>query len=236
MCLFRLINARVFTTAAITAGMLCLAVSDMQASTPPNVSFTATGTFSNPQVSGADTLKLAGEPFTINIVASAASKPVKSGPNWAVFSPLKMTGEVHSGLLGSTPVTVASAGASIQQALGPTDDLFETAFPVKIVGISLTINATLHLPAGTLPNQLIHPFAAVQLSPSTSRVTYSEGTTSTTLTIQSGTLTAVVVKAAETAGLLPAERDRDQAPVRYLGQPGLIMVRRKSGNAGGLDA
>jgi hypothetical protein len=46
----------------------------------PNVTYTATGTFTNPQVSGDDTLKLAGEPFTINIVAPANSVPVTARP------------------------------------------------------------------------------------------------------------------------------------------------------------
>src|SRR5271166_7114554 len=64
----------------------------------PNVYFIATGTFTSPQVSGNDTLKLAGEPFAISIVANAGSAPIKHGRNWANYSPLKMTGEVHSGL------------------------------------------------------------------------------------------------------------------------------------------
>ena len=112
----------------------------------PTVTFTATGTFSTPPVSGSDTLKLAGEPFTINIVANAGDIPIKHGPNWAVFSPLKMTGVVHSGLLGTSPINVASGGASIMQAVGPDYDPVETAFPVKVVGISLTINAQFTLP------------------------------------------------------------------------------------------
>jgi|HubBroStandDraft_1064217.scaffolds.fasta_scaffold00451_10 hypothetical protein len=160
--------------------------------TAPNVTFTAAGTFAAPQISGNDTLKLAGEPFSISIVASAGSAPVKHGPNWALFSPLNMTGEVHSGLLGPTPVDIASSGASIYQAVGPSYDPFQTGFPVKVVGISLTINAEITLPAGTLVKPLIHPFAAVALAPANTTVIYSNGTDSTTLAIASGTLVATL--------------------------------------------
>jgi hypothetical protein len=173
--------------------------------TAPNVTFIAAGTFSTPQVSGNDTLKLSGEPFAISIVANAASAPIQHGRNWALFSPFKMTGEVHSGLLGSTPVNIASTGTSIFQAVGPSYDPIQTAFPVKVVGISLTISAEFTLPPGTLPSPLIHTFAAVALGPANSTVTYSNGTDTTTLTIQSGSLIAKIASGdGQTAGVLPA--------------------------------
>jgi hypothetical protein len=156
--------------------------------TGPNVTYTASGIFSTPQVSGDDTLKLAGEPFSISIVAPAGSVPVKHGRNWAVLSPFKMTGQVHSGLLGSEPVNIASTGASIYEAVGPDSDPFETAFPVKVVGISLTIQAQFTLPADTFTKPLIHTFSPVTLSPAITTVVYSNGTDSTTLTVESGTL------------------------------------------------
>jgi hypothetical protein len=157
--------------------------------TAPNVTFTATGTFSSAPVSGPDTLKLAGEPFTIAVVASSAANPIQHGPNWALFSPLNMTGTVHSGLLGTSPIDIASAAASIFQAVGPDYDPFETGFPVKVVGISLTIDA---LPGGTLTKQLIHPFASIALSPANTTVSYSDGTNTTVLTLASGTLVATI--------------------------------------------
>jgi hypothetical protein len=103
-----------------------------------------------------------------------------------------MTGVVHSGLVGSTPVTIASGAASIQLAEGPDYDLFITAFPVKVVGISLTINARLTLPPGTLENLYIHPFSPVTLGPTTTSVVYSDGTNSTTLAFQTRSLTAEI--------------------------------------------
>ncbi len=171
----------------------CISVSALSgATTAPNVTYTASGTFANPQVSGTDTLKMAGEPFTISIVANAAAVPVKHGPNWAVYSPLKMTGQVHSGLLGPTPVSIASGAASIELTVGPSSDIFTTAFPVKVVGISLTINATITLPGGTLANQLVHPFGAVTITSKNATVIYSDGTNSTTLAIQTGTVTGTI--------------------------------------------
>jgi hypothetical protein len=168
--------------------------------TGPNVTFIASGTFATPQVSGDDTLKLAGEPFTINIVAPAGSVPVKHGPNWAVLSPFKMTGTVHSGLLGSEPINIASTGASIFEEVGPDYDPFETGFPVKVVGISLTIQAQFTLPPGTFTKPLIHPFAAVALAPGNTTVVYSNGSDSTTLTIESGSLVATLAGGGAGAG------------------------------------
>jgi hypothetical protein len=103
-----------------------------------------------------------------------------------------MTGEVHSGLLGTEPVNIASTGASIFEAVGPDYDPFETGFPVKVVGINLTIQAQFTLPAGTFTKPLIHPFGAVALDPTNTSVVYSNGTDSTTLSIASGSLVATL--------------------------------------------
>ena len=89
----------------------------------PDVTITASGTFASQCLTGADELKLAGESFTISVVINAAAVPIKHGSNVAICSPLKVTGQVHSGLLGSTPVNIASGAGSVQQAVGPTYDL-----------------------------------------------------------------------------------------------------------------
>jgi hypothetical protein len=161
--------------------------------TAPIVTFAASGTFASTPISGADTLKLAGEPFNIGIPASAASVPIKSGPIWQVFSPFKMTGIVHSGLVGTSPISIASGAASILQLMSPDYDLFETAFPVNVIGIDLTINATIYAPPGTMTTPLIHTFTEpVTLTPANATMTYSDGTASTVLAIQTGTLTATI--------------------------------------------
>jgi hypothetical protein len=160
--------------------------------TAPNVIYAASGTFASPPISGEDTLRLAGEPFSIEIVANAGSVPIQHGRNWAVLSPFKMTGIVHSGLLGATPVSISSDDASIYETIGPDYDPFETGFPVDVVGIQLTIHAQVTLPANTLVKPLIHPFAPVSLTPANATVTYSDGTNVTVLAIQVGTLGATI--------------------------------------------
>src|SRR6516164_11529325 len=68
------------------------------AATAPNVTYSATGTFSATPVSGQDVFKLAGNPFTITIVANAATVPTSHGAKWAKYTNLTMSGAVTSGL------------------------------------------------------------------------------------------------------------------------------------------
>lgn len=158
----------------------------------PNITYTASGTFGTPPLSGADTLKLAGEPFTISIVASASSAPIKHGTHWGLYSPFQMTGQVQSGLLGPNSVAIASSAASILQAVSTSYDSFQAAFPVKVVGISLTVNARIAMPPGTLTKPYLHTFAAITLAPGNATVTYSNGSVSTVLSVQTGTLAATI--------------------------------------------
>ncbi len=161
------------------------------AATAPNITYTAKGTFAATPTSGSDTLKLAGEPFTVTIVVSASTVPYKTGKNWAAYNKLKLTGQVNSGLLGSTPVSIASGEASIQQYVNPGNpDLFIMQAPINVVGIKLTIKASITLPAGTLTKPLLHTFGTVNLTPSVATLTYSDTTNTTVLAIQTGTLTA----------------------------------------------
>jgi hypothetical protein len=161
--------------------------------TAPIVTFTAAGTFASTPTSGADTLKLAGEPFSVSIAVSEATAPFKHGSNWAAFDKLKLTGSVHSGLLGSTPVNIGSAESSIIQAIDPGQyDSFTMEAPIKVVGISLTIKAVIVMPSGTIGKPLLQPFKAVAMAPSNATLTYSDGTSSTVLGIQTGGLSATV--------------------------------------------
>lgn len=187
------------TTTAVSC--LLLPGSGVAASTAPIITYTASGTFAATAVSGADTLKLAGEPFSVTISVSSATKPYKTGKNWADYNKLKLTGSVHSGLLGSTPVNIASAEASITQAINPGQgDQFTMQAPVKVVGISLTLKAVINMPAGTIAKPLLAPFGkAVALSVTDATLTYAESTTSTVLDIQSGSLTATIPAAAAAA-------------------------------------
>ena len=179
------------------------------------ITYTAAGTFAPTQTSGADTLKLAGEPFSVTISVSSSDQPDKHGSNWASYNKLKLTGRVYSGLLGASPVSIASAEASITQALDSgVDDQFTMQAPVKVVGISLTIKAVIQMPYGTIPHFLLHPFAApVTMTASNATMTYSNGTDSTVLAIDSGTLTGTIPSGGPAAAARP-----------YVPAPGLDAI------------
>jgi len=184
----------VIAIAALAICFLTISGGIAAASTAPNITYAASGTFASPPVSGDDTLKLAGEPFSVSIVVSASTVPYKTGPNYAAYNKLKLTGTVHSGLLGPTPVSIASSEASIIQAIDTGKyDQFTMEAPIKIIGISLTIKAVIQMPIGTITKPLLQPFtAAVTLAPGNATVSYSDSSASTVLGIQTGTLTGTI--------------------------------------------
>jgi len=191
MFLYRFRTSQFLTVA--TAAIACFAAGGTAIAAAPNVIYTATGTFATPAVSGNDLFKLAGQPFTIQVVANAATVPTSSGQQWARYTKLTMQGTVQSGLL-PTPIAIASNMTSLQLATGnPSYDLIVIFAPIKVIGIQLQITATIQLPKGTLKNGLIHPFTATaQLNPTNTTVIYSDGTNATTLTAQSGTIDALL--------------------------------------------
>jgi len=169
-----------------------LSAATASTTTSSTITYTASGTFATPASSGSDTLRLAGEPFSVSITVSSATKPAQTGKNWDLYTKLKLAGTVHSGLLGSEPVDIDSGAASIQQFIDPGNPgLFLMGAPLKIVGLSLTIRANITLPAGTLSKATLEAFKSVTLTASNASMVYSDGTTNTTLAIASGTLKAV---------------------------------------------
>ena len=197
---------KTLTTAIAVAAIYCFTISDrMDAATTAGttITYAASGTFAATALNGADTLKLAGEPFTVTIAVSSATPPTKTGPNWALYTKLRLTGSVNSGLLGPTPVPIVSGGASIEQLIAAGKyDSFVMAAPIRVVGLSLTINATIQMPLNTITKPLLHPFNPVSLVPSNATVVYSDGTNSTTLAIQTGTLTATIPAATSQSAVL----------------------------------
>lgn len=180
-------------SAVALAAITCFAAGGTALAAAPNVIYTATGTFATPAMSGSDLFKLAGQPFTIQVVANSATVPTSNGQQWARYTQLTMQGTVQSGLL-PTPIAIASNMTSLQLATGnPNYDLIIIFAPIKVVGIQLQITATIQLPKGTLKNALIHPFTATaSLNSTNTTVIYSDGTTATTLTAQSGTIDALL--------------------------------------------
>jgi hypothetical protein len=192
----------------VVVAIFCLAASEALAAASqaiaPEVTYTASGIFGNP-ISGADVFKLAGEPFSISVVASAATVPKKHGAQWAQYTELKMTGAVTTGL-EPTPFLLSSDDTSIELATGnPSYDVFELFAPITVVGIHVTILAHIQVPAGTIANAHIHPFGSVALGGSDT-VTYSDAANgaSTTLGIAEGTLVATI----------PGGTDNKEAPIR----------------------
>ena len=157
----------------------------------PNITYTCSGIFTTPAVSGPDTFKLAGEPFNINITASASTPPTKYGPTWAEFSNLPLTGTVHSGLV-PTPFTLSSNKTNLELAVGnPQYDVLFIGAPIQVITLTVNLLAQIKMPPGTITKPLIHPFSApVTLNPSITQVVYVESGTNTTLTIASGTANA----------------------------------------------
>ena len=113
------------------------------------ITYQASGQFGSNVVSGTDKFKLAGEPFSITINACEAATPVKTGPNYAAYSPLYMTGTVTSGLTGQ-PTTIGSQRMTltlVQPATGP--DTIQLSGPVPEEGAVISIHGSLALPSGT---------------------------------------------------------------------------------------
>jgi hypothetical protein len=182
------------TTIAIAAAVITCFPASTKLEAATTITYTASGTFASPQVSGSDLYKLAGEPFTITITASESLTPTKSGKTYAEYTKLKMTGTVQSGLV-PTPFTLSSSTTSMELAFGNKSyDVFALFAPIKVLGQTITILAKIQMPVGTITSAAIGPFKGpVTMTPATATVTYSytsgSTTNSTTLGLN-GTLTA----------------------------------------------
>lgn len=185
---------KTLATAIAVAAIGSFTVSNnLIAATGQTITYTASGTFASTPVSGTDTLKLAGEPFSVSVAVNSATVPYKTGSNWDAYNKLALTGTVHSGLLGPTPVNITSTESSIIQAIDPKQyDLFTMEAPIKVVGITLTIKAQIVMPIGTITKPILAPFTTVTLAPGNATLTYSDSGASTVLSIQTGTLSATV--------------------------------------------
>ena len=176
---------------AISVNLAAATVPD----TAPIITYKATGVFADSPTSGEDQLKLAGEPFGVSIAVSAATPPSKSGPNYDVYKGLDLLATVHSLLVGTTGVHLSSKQAVIIQTIVPTKyDSFVMEAPVRVpvVGVNLTIKATILMPLGTISKPLLHPFKTIYLRPSNAKVSYTDGTNTTVLAIKTGKLTATI--------------------------------------------
>jgi hypothetical protein len=182
---------------ALAAGIMAFSALVSLAATAPNVTYTASGTFGT-IVSGADDLKLSGEPYSITITANSAATPKKYGDDYAVYTPLTMSGSATTGLTGESE-PIGSTTTALQMEITTTLNQFKAVMPIKILDLDLTVTAIVNLPVGTLKSLHPHPFTApITMTPSMGTITYSgtcengSGTCSTELTLGNGTLNATI--------------------------------------------
>ncbi len=233
---------------AVAAGVLSVAAapSRLQATTacsPNLIQYTAAGTFGDTPVSGMDSLRLAGEPFSIALYACQSKTPTSSGPSDATYTPIDYTGAVTSALLGGGQHAIQGYASIILIAPPvPARDTLEIYAPVKVLGnLAINIHAVLSLPEGTLPSTSIAAFNAVNLFTAADTLTYSTSTGSTTLAIASGTLSAQIpVMAYSAVGTFAATPTSGNDGLRLSGEPFSIVAYAsesktpsKSGGSGG---
>jgi len=195
------LQLRTLLSSATAAMIACLATSVMTATTPSYpVIYSANGTFGVTPLSGADTLRLAGEPFSISISAKTGTAPSQHGSNWAIYGGLGMEGTVYSGLTGAEPIPIQSDHAELQLTVGP-DDIINATFVVPVIGVALKIYAHLYVPGGTFATPSIAPFATTAVNLNGSTVTYADTTAATILSIESATVGAAFPTTSVTTGL-----------------------------------
>lgn len=193
--------AKITVAAAVLCGVTCDRLAAANPATAPLVTYTASGKFATPALSGTDIFQLAGQPFNLSMSVSAALPPTSHGPQYAEYTKLKVTGQISSGLI-PTPYPISTNMANLELATGnPSYDVFTLGAPLRVISLTVTFIAKIEMPPGTITKPLIHPFSApVTLSPKNTMVVYSDTSNgSTTLAIASGTLNATI-PAAPTAG------------------------------------
>jgi hypothetical protein len=141
--------------------------------TGSTVAYVAAGQFGAKVISGPDKFKLAGEPFSITISACESKTPSQTGPDWAAYSPLYMTGTVTSGLTGQ-PTAISAQRMTATLVVPPSGgDAIQLSGPVPLEGGVFNVHATLGLPAGTLASTSIAPFSQVSIVTNKSAFLYS---------------------------------------------------------------
>jgi hypothetical protein len=194
------------------AALGCFATAGLAASpatTTPNLAYNAGGVFGATAVSGADLLDLAGQPFHLSVLISEATeadliggttacttKCTYSGIN-ANMKPIPgipVVGVVYSGLLPGTPIplSVGTLGELTLEvgATGKPDTLI-LVFDQTVIGVALTITATIYLPNGTITSPAKFPAAfpaAVTLNSKSGTLVYADSSASTTLSFASGAI------------------------------------------------
>ena len=139
------------------------------------IAYQASGMFGSNPISGFDRFELAGEPFSVTINACESLTPVKTGSDYAAYSPLYMTGTLTSRLTGQ-PTTIRSQKANIVLVDPGTPngpDTIQFSGSVRLEGALIAIQVSLALPGGTLNSTNIAPFSSVSNITAKSKFVYS---------------------------------------------------------------
>ena len=160
-------------------------------SAAPNIIYTASGTFAQPALSGPDPLGLAGQPFSINILADEALKPTQHNQSAAQYDNLWMYALTSSTTIPGNPLEEPSNSLTLTLEVGASGepDEMKISFPLlPYYGLNVTVTAKAKMPAGTITSTKIRPFTAPVALMSEATVTYTGPYSTTTLAIASGAL------------------------------------------------
>jgi hypothetical protein len=205
-------NKTVVSMMIVAVAFFCFAATPASAT---NVTYTASGTFATPPLSGADMLKLAGYPFSISIIAAEGTKPTKTGTGYAEYTGLQMWGQVFSGLLNTNvPFGCAPGQTGCTQQLGnlflqigTKNDTLKMNASIPLIGLTLAVTASAPAPLGTLANLQVAPLkATVNMKSPSSKLVYKDTSAMTVLGVN-GMITTTT-SAATRASVEPAVAPR----------------------------
>jgi hypothetical protein len=136
------------------------------------IKYTASGVFGATILGGKDTLKLAGEPFSITLYACESLVPTKKGSDYSAYYPIVMQATVKSAL--QTQPYNTSGKMTLVLTVPPVGlDSIQVEGPLSVLGSSVFIHGNLAFPTGTFTTTSIGPFANTTVTTSKSEFVYS---------------------------------------------------------------
>ena len=177
----------------LASAALCAFCADLNAA--PSVAYTATGNFTTPPIHGRDQLGLAGQPFSVTILASEALKPTRHTKTSAQYDDVPLSVSVYSGFVPGIPTPIlVNANITLQVGATGSPDVMNVDFPLPIPGLllQLQVTADVTMPSGTITTPTIAPFTApVAMTITNAKARYAQGAEATTLGLD-GSLNAAV--------------------------------------------
>jgi len=163
----------------LVSAALCAFCADPN--TAPTVAYTATGTFATPPIHGYDKLGLAGQPFSITILASEGLKPTRRTKTSARYDNVPLSGSIASAYTYGVPLPIlVNASIILQVGAAGAPDEMKLSFQANFIDVPLQVAAEATMPAGTITSPAIAPFntpVTLTLTNATARYAGSESTT-----------------------------------------------------------